>query len=218
MHLHLTSTGCPVCSLNSISNHLPGWETTFSVCMCVYGGLTASNCCQTMGHRGPCVCGTRNRSEWGYVSQCAIPSDYQAKPASKQVKWPGSQVCISLWVTPLEELATRVSRPNSGKPIRSQAQLRDLFPCACECLCRRQLGRARIHGQPLDSPSAHAQLLVGSALYYYPLKGLLPDQPVSAEHFSDCWSMWPAAFICMCCIHVCVCIPDGGHALSPATG
>lgn len=105
------------------------------------------------------------------VSQCAILSDYQARHASKHVKWPGSQVCMSPRVGPLEELSTRGSRPNNVKNIPSQTHLRDLFPCACECQSRRQLGRARIHSQPQDRPSSQAQLLVGSAWDVFPAKG-----------------------------------------------
>lgn len=132
-----------------------------------------------MGHRGPCVCGTRNGSEWGYVSQSAIPSDYQAKPVSKHMKWPGSQVRMSLRARPLQEPATRGSRPNTGKTLRSQAHLRLVSMYVYFLLCRRQLGRARIHGQPLDSPSTQAcrpSYWWDLHCIYFPLKSLLTSQ------------------------------------------
>lgn len=98
---------------------------------------------------------------------CAIPTDYQAKSASKQVKWLGSQVYRSLREISLEELSARGTRPNIGKTLRSCAQLRFLSLYACNCLCRRQLGESQDR-QPATGPSEQAQLPVRSALYVFP--------------------------------------------------
>lgn len=60
----LITAVCPTFSVSSISNGLC-WvkETLFQVCLCVYGGLTASNWSWIMDHRRSRTCGASKRSE-----------------------------------------------------------------------------------------------------------------------------------------------------------
>lgn len=92
--LCLISTMCPVCSLNSISNCFPGQDSFYSVCLCVYGGLSASHWSVrvwVMGASGPGV------PDWQHVSVLvSVTSKYQAGLAVGRLSEPG--VCIFVCV------------------------------------------------------------------------------------------------------------------------
>ena len=115
------------------------------VCVCVYGGLSASRGSGTSGHRGLLVHGAEPGASADVRGSVVIASEDQAALAGEWVKWLGNQGNVWVRGTP-EELLTGGTRRVPASCWRDHRPGSAGTCLYVLCVYGKQLGRATNQG------------------------------------------------------------------------